>query len=98
MTYAELKAALAIFGLSENDRPTMAQFKRRQRDLARSSHPDLAPGGDALRMQKINAAAAILSEYLTSYQFSFSEEEFYQQNPDEQLRRQFSNDPLWGAS
>ena len=28
--------------------------------------------------------------------FSFTEEEFYEQNPEEQLRRQFMDDPLWG--
>lgn len=96
MTYAELKAALAVFGYSERDELTMAQVKRRHRDLSRKNHPDLQ--GDARAMQKINTAAAILTAYLTGYRFSFREEEFYRQNPDERLRMQFSNDPVWGGS
>ncbi len=96
MTHAELKAALAIFGYSERDELTMAQVKRRHRDLSRKNHPDLQ--GDAHAMQRINAAATILLAYLTDYRFSFREEEFYRQNPDERLRMQFSNDPVWGGS
>ena len=32
-----------------------------------------------------------------SYAFSFSEDEFLNQNPDERLRQQFAEDPLWGG-
>lgn len=98
MTYTDLKAALEIFGFSEHDLLTMAQVKQRHRELSRKNHPDLGPSTGPDSMPFINAAAAILMEYLHSYRFSFSEEEFYRQNPDEQLRRQFANDPLWGAS
>jgi hypothetical protein len=48
-------------------------------------------------MQNLNKAASILMSYLHSYQFSFSEEEFYRQNPDELLRMQFATDP-WRTS
>jgi len=96
MTYAELKAALAVFGFTEYDLLTMSQVKRRQRELSRKYHPDLQ--GDTSRMQALNSAAAILMDYLHSYCFSFSEEEFYRQNPDERLRMQFANDPVWGPS
>jgi len=98
VTYSELKAALAVFGFSERDRPTMAQVKSRHRNLAKSCHPDLSHDASVTPIQKINLAAALLMEYLNSYQFSFSEEEFYAQNPDERLRMQFSNDPVWGGS
>jgi hypothetical protein len=30
------------------------------------------------------------------YRFSFAEEEFLEQNPDERLRQQFMDTPLWG--
>jgi hypothetical protein len=95
MTHAELKAALTAFGFSEHDQPTMAQVKRRQRELSRKFHPDLQ--GDAHHMQALNSAASVLMSYLQSYRFSFSEEEFYRQNPDELLRMQFASDP-WGSS
>jgi len=99
MTYAELMAALHIFGFSEADQPTMAQVKRRHRELVKSSHPDLAgdTGASPEAMQRINAAASILQDYLHSYRFNFSEDEFNRQNPDELLRVQFGSDP-WGTA
>jgi hypothetical protein len=98
MTHAELKAALEVFGFCEHDRLTMSQVKQRHRDLSRKHHPDRRPAADPQAMPLVNAAAALLMGYLNSYTFSFSEDEFYRQNPDEQLRRQFANDPLWGPS
>jgi hypothetical protein len=95
MTHAELKAALSVFGFSEHDLLTMAHIKRRHRELSRKYHPDLQ--GEAHHMQNLNNAASILLSYLQSYRFSFSEEEFYRQNPDELLRRQFAKDP-WGTT
>ncbi|HCC55132.1 MAG TPA: molecular chaperone DnaJ, partial [Desulfobulbaceae bacterium] len=48
------------------------------------------------QIRQINEAYALILDYLESYRFSFCEEEFYRQNPDQQLHRQFGNDPLWG--
>ncbi len=98
MTYAELKTALAVFGWSERDTPTLAQVKRRHRDLAKVFHPDRQGERTSADMQKLNSAAAVIMFYLNNYRFSFSEEEFYSQNPDERLRMQFANDPVWGGS
>jgi hypothetical protein len=95
MTHAGLIAALAAFGFSGHDQLTMAQIKNRHRELTRKYHPDLQ--GDPDGMQKLNDAASILMSYLQQYRFSFSEDEFYRQNPDERLRMQFATDP-WGAS
>ena len=95
MTHAELKAALTVFGFSERDQLTMAQIKSRHRELSRRYHPDLK--GEAHHMQDLNSAAAVLMSYLKSYRFSFEEDEFYRQNPDELLRMQFASDP-WGTS
>lgn len=98
MTYGELKTALAVFGWSERDTPTLAQVKRRHRDLAKGLHPDRQGERTSTDMQRFNSAAAIIMSYLENYRFSFSEEEFYSQNPDERLRRQFADDPVWGGS
>jgi len=95
MTYVELKAALTVFGFSEREQLTMAQIKRRHRELSRKHHPDLQ--GESHHMQEINNASSLLMAYLQTYRFSFSEEEFYRQNPDELLRMQFASDP-WGVS
>jgi hypothetical protein len=47
-------------------------------------------------MQKINAAYRVLLDYLAGYRYSFAEEEFYEQQPEERLRQQFGEDPVWG--
>lgn len=97
MTFAELQAALRTFGMTERDTPTMSQVKRRQRELIRSCHPDLNPPPGSRTAHDINAAAAVILSYLQNYRFSFNEDEFYRQNPDERLRMQFANDPVWGG-
>ena len=96
MRYADLLRALEIFGLS--DRLTLREIKARHRELVRQHHPDSAgEGSDAGQIRLVNAAYGILREYVENYRFSFAEEEFYEQNPDERLRMQFADAPLWGS-
>ena len=94
MTFAELQDACTLFGLGK--RATLAEIKRRHRELVKRCHPDSADGGDQEAIRQGNAAYRILHEYLLGYRFSFSEEEFYEQNREERLRRQFMSDPVWG--
>ena len=94
MTYPDLQEACRIYGLGE--RATLREIKERHRQLVRQHHPDAGGGCDPGAIRQINAAHRILSEYVNNYRFSFSEAEFLEQNPDERLRRQFMNDPLWG--
>ena len=96
MTYQVLKNALEIFGLGE--RATLRQIKRRHRQLVKQHHPDHIPSGDAEAMVRINAAHEILMAYCENYRFSFSEEEFFEQYPEERMKRQFGWDPLWGGA
>ena len=93
MTYQELKMALEIFGLGE--RVTLNEIKRRHRELVKLHHPDAGNEGHPEQIRRVNAAHQVLLDYVTQYSFSFAEEEFYEQNPEEQLRRQFMDDPLW---
>ncbi len=46
----------------------------------------------------MNAAYKVLLDHASEYCFSFAEDEFYKQNPEERLRRQFTEDPLWGKN
>jgi len=94
MTYADLQAALLILGLSE--RSTLREIKSRYRQLVKRHHPDTGNADDQGIIRKVNAAYRIVLDYVTEYRFSFAEEEFYEQNPDERLRRQFMEDQLWG--
>lgn len=94
MTYAELKEAVAVLGLDR--RATLMQIKARHRELVKRYHPDAGGQDDPERIRKVNAAYKVLSEYVQSYCYSFAEQEFYEQNPEERLRRQFFDDELWG--
>jgi curved DNA-binding protein CbpA len=94
MTYADLQAALLILGLSE--RSTLREIKTRHRQLVKRHHPDTGNADDPMTIRQVNAAYRLLLDYVTEYRFSFAEEEFYEQNPDERLRQQFMDTPLWG--
>lgn len=94
MTYVELQEALRILGIRE--RSTISEIKSRHRELVKRYHPDAgsADGQEAIR--QINAAHRVLFDYIEEYRLSFTEEEFYEQNPEERIRQQFMTDPLWG--
>lgn len=94
MTYNDLQQALSILGLY--DRITYRQIKERYRELARLHHPDQG-GADASHIAAINEAYELLCTYCEAFRFQFTEEEFYRQNPSEQLRKQFGVDPVWSA-
>jgi DnaJ-class molecular chaperone len=94
MTYKELQLAREVFGLGE--RVTLQEIKSRHRELVKLHHPDAGNTDHPEQIRKVNAAYQVLLEYLTQYSFSLTESEFYQQNPEERIRRQFMDDPLWG--
>jgi DnaJ-class molecular chaperone len=94
MTYHDLRNALEIFGLS--GRATLREIKGRHRELVKRHHPDRGGEAEPERIRLINAAHKVLMEYCEGYAFSFEEAEFYRQNPEERLRVQFADDPLWG--
>ena len=93
MTYKDLQEALQILRLEQ--RCSLKEIKARHRELVKRHHPDTDNAdGDAIR--RINAAHRTVLEYIADYRFSFSEAEFYEQNPDERLRQQFMDTPMWG--
>lgn len=94
MTYAELQESLRVLGLGE--RCTLQEIKARHRELVKRHHPDAGNDGDPEMIRKVNGAYRMVIDYVTEYRFSFAEDEFYEQNPDERIRRQFADDPLWG--
>lgn len=94
MTYAELQEALMVLGLGE--RATLKEIKARHRELVKRHHPDTGATDDPATIRQVNAAYRVLLDYVAAYRYSFVEEEFYEQNPEERLRRQFMDDPLWG--
>jgi len=94
MTYGDLLEALRMMGLRE--RATLREIKTRHRELVKRYHPDSGNAEDEETIRKVNAAYRVLLDYVTEYRFSFDEDEFYEQNPEEHLRRQFMDVPLWG--
>jgi len=96
MTHQELKDALHLFGLHENDLLTIRRIKERHRALVKQHHPDHG-AADPEMIRRLNEAHRLLMDYLQNYRFSFSQDEFYRQNPEEHLKRQFSWDPVWSG-
>lgn len=94
MIYNELHESLQVMGLRE--RATLKEVKTRHKELVKLYHPDSGNTDEPEMIRKVNAAYQIVLEYVAAYQFSFSREEFYEQNPEERLRQQFANDPFWG--
>ncbi len=95
MTYAELETALEILGLPE--RASLKEIKARHRSLVKRHHPDKNPNQPPERIRAINEAYRLLIDFCANYRFCFSKEEFYEQNPEERLRQQFAQDPVWGG-
>ena len=95
MTYEELTEARDLLGVPEQ--APLAVIRSQYRRLVKEFHPDLPGGHDDDRIRRITAAYRILREYCDTYTFSFSRDEFLNQNPEERLRMQFANDPLWGG-
>jgi hypothetical protein len=94
MTYQELRLAREVFGIGEH--VTMREIKSRHRELVKLHHPDAGNAEHPELIRKVNAAYQVLLEYVNQYSFCLAEDEFYQQNPEERIRRQFMDDQLWG--
>ena len=87
MTYRKFKQAIEVFGLGE--RATLAQIKTRHRQLVKTHHPDQGNDTDPEAILRVNCAYETLTAYCENYRYSFAEEEFLEQVPEERLRRQF---------
>ncbi|PKN12688.1 MAG: molecular chaperone DnaJ [Deltaproteobacteria bacterium HGW-Deltaproteobacteria-4] len=94
MTYTDLQEALRVLELEE--RVTLKEIKTRHKELVKRYHPDTGNTDEPEKIRQVNAAYQIVLEYVALYHFSFSREEFYEQNPEERLRQQFADDPVWG--
>lgn len=94
MTYADLKEALLVMDLGE--RVTLKEIKTRHKELVKRHHPDTGNTDEPDMIRKVNAAYQVVLDYVAAYRFSFAKEDFYEQNPEERLRQQFADDPVWG--
>lgn len=94
MTYNDLQEALRILGLGE--RASIKEIKARHRALVKRHHPDAGNSDDSGMIRDVNAAYQVILDYISAYRFSFAENEFYEQNPEERIWMQFADDPLWG--
>jgi len=89
MTYADLQEALLVLGFGE--RATLREIKARHRELVKRHHPDVGDTTEPEVIRQINAAYRVILDYVAEYRFSFAEDEFYEQNPEERFRQQFSD-------
>jgi len=88
MSYADLQEALRVLGLGE--RATIKEIKTRHRALVKRHHPDTGSTDEPEMIRKVNAAYRVLLDYVAGYRFSFAEDEFYEQNPEERVWMQFA--------
>lgn len=89
MTYADLQEALRVLGLG--GRATLREIKAGHRELVKRHHPDVNDAADPEIIRQINAAYRLILDYVYEYRFSFAEDEFYEQIPEERFRQQFSD-------
>ena len=94
MAYEDLQEALRIFGL--RDQATLGEIRKRHRTLVKEYHPDRG-NADPEQIRRINRAYEILQNYCANYRYSFSLDEYLEQNPEERIKRQFYDDPVWGG-
>jgi curved DNA-binding protein CbpA len=94
MTYPELQEAIRVLGLGE--RSSLREIKARHRELVMRHHPDTGFTGELDTIRSVNTAYKVLQDYISDYRFSFAENEFFEQNPEERIMMQFADDPLWG--
>lgn len=94
MKYDELQEALRVLCLGE--RATLKEIKARHRELVKRCHPDTGITDEPEMIRKVNAAYRVLLDYVTGYRFSFDENEFYEQNPEERVWMQFA-EQLFGG-
>ena len=59
---------------------TKEHVRKKYLKLSRRYHPDME-GGSTKKFQEIREAYEILVEYMDNFRFTFSDEEFKQQNP-----------------
>ena len=95
VTHQELLAARLTLGLGEE--ATLREIKERHRALVKRHHPDSGAAPDEAAIRAINSAYHLIEEYVGSYRISFREADFYEQCPEERVRRQFMTDPIWGS-
>ena len=78
MTYEELQGAVEIFGLIGLENKD--QIKKKYLLLSKKYHPDTKDGSDK-KFQELTKAYQILNQYINSFKFRFTKEEFSNQYP-----------------
>ncbi len=84
-TYRQIHNALEVLDLPAL--VTRADVKKRYRQLAQEYHPDRGKSDE--RMETINAAYALLIEYIDRFRYRFDVEEIAQQYPEEEHAQKF---------
>ncbi len=85
MTPETIHQALETLGLPPLI--TREDIRRRYRALARTHHPDRT--GDAEIMERINAAYALLMEYVETFRYRFDADEIAQHYPEGEHAQKF---------
>jgi DnaJ-class molecular chaperone len=83
--FTQIPAALEALGLPQL--VTREDIKKRYRQLAREHHPDRTGLDEA--MERINAAYALLMEYIDTFRYRFDAAEIAQHYPERDHAQKF---------
>lgn len=93
MTLDELEWAKKVLNIEIP--ATLMQIEKKYKDSIKSFHPDVSGADAELSKQKaaeLNRAIGIVRDYCRHYRFDFSEEQFYDQYPEERIRKMYWKD------
>ncbi len=83
----EFQQALSTLGVFKYT--TQKELKKRYLELSKIHHPDMHKGNQK-NFIEINQAYIIVKNYMENFSFLLDEEEFYSQNPQLKLAKQFN--------
>jgi len=87
VSFEELKGALEVLHIPPLS--TYKEIKKIYKEQVFENHPDIKRvSSDGL--QELNSAFQVVQEYIESYRFYFTKEEFEKQFPEERHARRFN--------
>ena len=96
LNFKQIDKARKLLGLANE--ATLKEVKESYYKKAKEHHPDKYTNNEKIeqerRMAQINRAYKILLNYIEEYEFSFNKEDVEKNDPEQNMRKRFSQDWL----
>jgi len=86
LSFEEFKKALETLNITGT--ASLKEVKKTYREKVKNAQEQ--------ELKELSKAYKIVVDFMESYPFSFSEDEFFRAYPEERLKRRIWQDPLWG--